>query len=182
MVCTDKEVMIRPIGERDMPRLWELMHKEEEPEWKQWDAPYFPHRRLTYEEFLTKKEEMVKQAHRWAIEVNEEVVGTVNYYWEHKPSKWLEMGIALYDPAYWNGGYGTRAFQLWINHLFEDMPLVRVGYTTWSGNGRMIKLGEKLGMKMEGRIRNVRYYNGEYFDSIRMGMLREEWEAAPWSP
>lgn len=40
----------------------------------------------------------------------------------------------------------------------------------------MIRVGEKLGMQMEGRMRNVRFYEGKYYDSIRMGMLREEWE------
>ena len=29
---------------------------------------------------------------------------------------------------------------------------------------------------MEARIRKVRYYDGNYYDSIRMGILREEWE------
>lgn len=43
----------------------------------------------------------------------------------------------------------------------------------------MIRLGEKLGMKMEARIRRVRYWQGEYYDSIRMGLLREEWENNP---
>lgn len=32
-------------------------------------------------------------------------------------------------------------------------------------------------MIMEGRMRKCRYYNGEYYDSIRMGILREEWES-----
>jgi RimJ/RimL family protein N-acetyltransferase len=41
----------------------------------------------------------------------------------------------------------------------------------------MIRVGEKLGMTMEARIRKVRYYEGVYYDSIRMGILREEWEA-----
>jgi RimJ/RimL family protein N-acetyltransferase len=66
---------------------------------------------------------------------------------------------------------------MWIDHLFNTMPLVRVGFTTWSGNHRMIKVGEKLGMAMEARIRKVRFYVGVYYDSIRMGILREEWEA-----
>jgi RimJ/RimL family protein N-acetyltransferase len=56
------------------------------------------------------------------------------------------------------------------------MPLVRIGLTTWSGNQRMIRCAEKLGMKLEGRLRKCRFYNGEYYDSIRMGVLREEWE------
>jgi RimJ/RimL family protein N-acetyltransferase len=48
--------------------------------------------------------------------------------------------------------------------------------TTWSGNPRMIRCAEKLGMRLEGRMRKCRYYNGEYYDSIRMGILREEWD------
>jgi len=43
----------------------------------------------------------------------------------------------------------------------------------------MIKVGEKLGMMMEARLRKCRFYNGEYYDSIRMGILREEWENNP---
>jgi RimJ/RimL family protein N-acetyltransferase len=173
----EKELIIRPIIDEDLPKLWELIYKEESPEWKKWDAPYFEHRHVPYEEFVSKKEDIVKQDSRWAIEVNGEVIGTVSYYWEHKPSNWLEMGIVIYHSKFWNGGYGSRALLLWINHLFNTLPLVRVGYTTWSGNERMIKVGEKLGMTMEARLRKCRYYNGKYYDSIRMGLLREEWES-----
>lgn len=85
------------------------------------------------------------------------------------------MGIGLHEAGSWGKGIGTRALRLWINHLFSTMPLVRVGFTTWSGNERMMCVGEKLGMQLEARIRKVRYYEGRYYDSIRMGILREEW-------
>lgn len=175
----ENELTIRTIEEQDLEKLWELIYKEKDPEWKKWDAPYYELKQLTWEEFLEEKEVYVHCDNRWALEVNGDIIGTVGYYWEHKPSNWLEMGIVIYDPSYWNGGYGKRAIRTLINHLFTTMPLVRVGYTTWSGNERMIKVGEKLGMKMEARIRKVRYYNGEYYDSIRMGLLREEWEENP---
>jgi RimJ/RimL family protein N-acetyltransferase len=110
------------------------------------------------------------------IEVDKTVIGTVSYYWEHKESLWLEVGIVIYDPSYWNGGYGTEVLKLWIDHLFSFMPLVHIGLTTWSGNQRMIRCAERLGMKLEGRLRKCRFYNGEYYDSIRMGVLREEWD------
>ncbi|WP_449620696.1 GNAT family N-acetyltransferase [Robertmurraya sp. Marseille-Q9965] len=177
MSYQENELRLRPIKDEDLKRLWELIYKEESPEWKEWDAPYYELKQISYEEFLTNKDDYVDNEQRWAIEVNGEVVGTVGYYWEHKPSKWLEMGIVIYDPKYWNGGYGKKVIRMWTNHLFNTLPLVRVGYTTWSGNVRMIKVGEKLGMREEARIRKVRYYNGEYYDSIRMGLLREEWEA-----
>lgn len=174
---TDQEVTIRPIEEQDLKRIWELIYKDEQPEWKKWDAPYYPHHAIPYEEFLQKADQFVNSEEMWAIEVNEVIRGTVSYYWEHEASKWLEMGIIFHESASWGKGLGTRAMRLWIAHLFNTMPLVRVGFTTWSGNKRMIRVGEKLGMKMEARIRKVRFYNGEYYDSIRMGILREEWEA-----
>ena len=41
----------------------------------------------------------------------------------------------------------------------------------------MMKSAEKIGYKLEGRIRKVRYYMNKYFDSIKYGVLREEWES-----
>ncbi len=39
----------------------------------------------------------------------------------------------------------------------------------------MIATARSLGIKLEGRLRKVRYYKGQYYDSIKMGVLREEW-------
>ena len=179
MTYHDQELTIRPIIEEDVPILWEYIYKEASPEWKKWDAPYYEHKQIPYNQYIHRKNQIIEQDDYWAITLNGEVIGTISYYWEHEPSKWLEMGIVIYPPAYWSGGYGTRAIRLWINHLFHTLPLVRVGYTTWSGNERMIKVGDKLGMTMEARLRKCRYYNGQYYDSIRMGLLREEWEQNP---
>ncbi len=173
----DKELKIRPVQPGDLPRLWELIYKEESPEWKKWDAPYYEHRTIPYETFMEKADSYVNRENFWVIEINGVICGCVTYYWEHEPSLWIELGIVFYEAPSWGKGLGTRALKLWMNHLFQTMPLVRVGYTTWSGNERMIRVGEKLGMTMEARIRKVRFYNGHYYDSIRMGILREEWEA-----
>lgn len=171
-----QDITIRPIVENELVRLWELSAKETSPEWKKWDAPYFPYEPKTLERFLEKKDQLVNQEDMWGIYADNELVGSLCYYWEHEESLWLEMGVVIYDPQYWSGGIGTKALRMWIGYLFQELPLVRVGYTTWSGNERMIKVGEKLGMKMEARLRKCRYYNGVYYDSIRMGLLREEWE------
>lgn len=172
----DNELVIRPIEEKDLFKIWELTFKNEAPEWKKWDAPYYPHSSMTYEEFSKESDSWIRQDDRWVVEANGKVVGSVSYYWEHEPSKWLEVGIILFESDNWGHGIGTRALTLWTNHLFNTLPLVRVGLTTWSGNERMMRVAEKLGMQMEARIRKVRFYNDYYYDSIRMGILREEWE------
>ncbi|MFJ5792151.1 GNAT family N-acetyltransferase [Lysinibacillus sp. NPDC093197] len=174
---TDQELNIRPIIESDLERIWELIYKDEQPEWKKWDAPYFPHQAKPLHDFMLMSQQFINQKNFWAIEVDGVICGVISYYWEHEPSKWLEIGIVFHESHNWGKGLGTRAMALWIDHLFSTMPLVRVGFTTWSGNKRMIRVGEKLGMQLEAKIRKVRLYEGVYYDSIRMGMLREEWEA-----
>lgn len=37
------------------------------------------------------------------------------------------------------------------------------------------KLSQKLGFKEEARFRNTSNVDGRYYDSIGMGILREEW-------
>lgn len=83
----------------------------------------------------------------------------------------------IHDGLNWNKGIGTRALKLLVDHIFNTLPQVRVGLTSWSGNQRMIRVAQKLGMQLEARIRKVRLYEENYYDSIRMGILRGEWES-----
>lgn len=63
-----------------------------------------------------------------------------------------------------------------MDDVFEEKKqIVRLGLTTWSGNIGMIRLAKKLGMKKEATYRNARIVNGEYFDAVSYGVLREEW-------
>ncbi len=40
----------------------------------------------------------------------------------------------------------------------------------------MINLAKKLGLKEEAKYGNARIVNGEYFDSVSYGILKEEWK------
>ncbi|MGM0126181.1 hypothetical protein IGI37_003610 [Enterococcus sp. AZ194] len=76
----------------------------------------------------------------------------------------------------WQKGIGRKAAEQWLDILFEqEKELLHIGFTTWSGNERMMKLGQRIGLKEEGRIRQVRFWEGAYFDSMKYGVLREEW-------
>lgn len=172
----ERGLTIRPAGKQDLEKMWELIFKDEAPEWKKWDAPYYPHQAMTFEKFSESASKYLDQNNFWVITTNDVVCGIVSYYFEDSQSVWLEVGIVIHEGRNWNKGIGTRALKLWVDHIFTSLPQVRVGLTTWSGNERMIHVAEKIGMQLEARIRKVRLYEGNYYDSIRMGILREEWE------
>ncbi|MEK3805177.1 GNAT family protein [Bacillus sp. FSL H8-0547] len=172
-----ENVLLRRLNHDDIPILWEFIYGEKDPEWKKWDAPYFPVGFMTRRDFEKEKKREAKDlySNKMYIEANGRLIGMVTYYWEHQPSNWLEVGIVIYEPSNWHKGAGTEALKLWIRHLFEKYKLIRIGLSTWSGNTRIIRVAEKTGMREEGRIRKCRFYNGVYYDAIKMGMLREEW-------
>ncbi|MGB8002339.1 MAG: GNAT family protein [Anaerobacillus sp.] len=171
------KTILRRIEEEDIPTLWNMIYGEKNPEWKNWDAPYFNLDYIDEDTFrnVTLKKLGNEIGGRLIIEVNDQIIGMVSYYWEHEPSRWLEVGIVIYLPEFWSKGYGSEALQQWIDYVFRVHPEIeRVGLTTWSGNRRMIKAAENIGMQLEGRMRKCRYFDGTYYDSIRMGVLREE--------
>ena len=116
-----------------------------------------------------------------------EFVGQASWYWEEKPGEesadgtallpWRRLGLVVFDPAHWSGGYGTEALALWTDYLFAATDSGRLDFATWSGNVGMCRVGQKLGFTEEARFRKARKVRGELYDAVVYGVLREEWEA-----
>lgn len=79
------------------------------------------------------------------------------------PVEWMHrtamFGIAIGDPDYWGKGYGPDAIRLML------------GYNT-----RAIRAYEKCGFVREGAQRQAIQREGQRFDLVYFGILREEWE------
>ncbi|MFS0655976.1 GNAT family N-acetyltransferase [Bacillus sp. 179-C3.3 HS] len=177
----DELVRIQALDEKDLEIVWHMRFKAPDQSYRKWNAPYFYEHEIPLAQF--KKRYMQERSEcptMCGIFIKGELKGTVSYYWENKRTRWLECGMIIYDSRYWNQGYGTTALSLWVNKVFSHIDIPRIGLTTWSGNERMMHCAEKCGFTLEGRLRKVRYYEGTYYDSIRYGMLREEWQALPY--
>ncbi len=111
------------------------------------------------------------------IVVEEKIVGVCSWHWRSKETNWLEVGIIIFEDGNWSKGIGTVALGKWIDIVFAEHPeIVRIGLTTWSGNLRMVGLSEKIGLKREACYKNARIVDGQYYDSVSYGILREEWQ------
>ena len=103
-------------------------------------------------------------------------IGWVNAYHSNRDPHATAIGIHISVDKLWGKNMGTEALALWIDYLFREMKLTRIGFTTWQGNPMMIRIGEKLGFVVEARIRRSCLVKGQFYDRISMGILREEWE------
>lgn len=175
-------ISLETMKEKYIREIWKRGFREDNPEWKKWDAPYFDNdykKFDTFEEFAASSVYSFLMSERCkCILVNGTPIGVVTRYWENQKTLWLNIGISIYEPEYWSGGIGTKALNIWVSEIFEEIPeLEHVGLTTWSGNIRMMKAAEKIGMQKEAQIRKVRFWKGVYYDSVSYGVLRDEWEA-----
>lgn len=105
------------------------------------------------------------------------LVGMVSWHWEAEESDWRRMGVTVFDPDARGRGIGTEALRIWTDYLFARTDVVRLDFSTWSGNTRMLGVGHRLGFIEEARFREAREVRGERYDSVVMGVLRREWLA-----
>lgn len=167
-------ITLRVATSEDKEPLYSLITSDEE--WTKFNGPYFPYITPTIKEFeanLFKR--LCDGVDALVIDYKGEAIGSVSYYWEDKRTRWLEVGVIIYDSRYWSKGVGRKALIPWITHLFDTLEIERVGLTTWSGNPRMVACAQSIGMTLEARLRKVRYFQGQYYDSIKLGVIREEW-------
>jgi RimJ/RimL family protein N-acetyltransferase len=130
-------------------------------------------------EFIEKDNEKNSQAFRFAIRTltEDKLIGAVSLWvssWTHSDT-WL--GIMVGDRDYWGKGYGTDAMRLVVQYGFIELNLRRITLGLHSYNPRALKSYEKVGFKMEGRMRGEGLRDGVRYDGFYMGILRDEWLA-----
>ncbi len=105
---------------------------------------------------------------------DDKLIGIVSlrvHSWTHSDA-WL--GIMVGERDYWGKGYGTDAVRLILHFGFVELNLRRISLAVHSYNERAVKSYEKVGFKLEGRMRGEGWRDGTHYDGLYMGILREE--------
>ena len=105
-----------------------------------------------------------------------EMIGTVGLERINNIHRTATLGIFIGNKEYWNNSYGTEAIRLILDYGFNYMNLHSVKLELMSFNERALKCYKKCGFKEAGRIRESRYINGKYYDTIFMDILKSEFK------
>ncbi len=87
-----------------------------------------------------------------------------------------DIGYEL-DPKYWNHGYATEAAHAMVDFGFTAFNVHRIWSWCVADNLGSAHVLEKLGMKLEGRLREKEFYKGKWWDTLMYGILADEWKA-----
>ena len=172
-----KNVLLRPIKRSDISYFLRWFN---DPEVLQYLTLYLPMTEMSEEKFI--EELGTTKARSDTMFVIEVIEGTATKPIGNCALQGIDskdhnatFGIIIGEKDYWSKGYGLEATRLLINYGFQQLNLHRISSAAFSFNERSIKLQKKGGFREEGRLRQAIFKNGQYYDMVQFGILREEW-------
>ena len=178
-MLTGKLVKLRAVEMDDLDRYWAWVNDPEVVQYLATAAPH-PVSRAQEEEWIRQAVAQTRPPEiTFALEALEEGrhIGSVSLHRVGHPARHASLGVLIGDKEYWNRGFGTDAVTTMMHYGFEELNLNRVWLEVHDFNARAIACYRKCGFVEEGRLRQDRYRNGQYGDTIVMGVLREEFRA-----
>jgi RimJ/RimL family protein N-acetyltransferase len=132
----------------------------------------------TVSRFLTEKwlyPEPMPDTITFGIESNGEIIGEVAL----KSIRWYNRKAELslfIKPDFQGRKIGPDVLVNVMKYAFHTLNFHRLEAEIIDYNDRSLKLVESLNFKMEGRLRQAKYYEGKYYDILRYGILKTEFE------
>jgi len=115
---------------------------------------------------------------QWGVVLpaTDEPIGTVTLASIDRNNRRAELGVGLAH-AYWGQGLATKAARTLLGHAFRTMLLHRLEADVDATNGAALRLLENLGFEREGVLRERWLVEGEWRDSVWLGLLAGQWSA-----
>jgi RimJ/RimL family protein N-acetyltransferase len=116
-------------------------------------------------------------AYRFAIEtVSGEFVGDLTTHHCDPRAGAFGYGIAI-RREHRRCGYASEAITLVLRYYFRELRYQKATVAVFSFNDASARLHEKLGFKLEGRIRRTQFTDGALHDELIYGLTAEEFAA-----
>lgn len=114
--------------------------------------------------------------HVFGIELNKNqlLIGSCSLFSVHQINRSAELGIAIWNKAYWDKGLGQEALTLLLSYGFYYLNLHSIYLLVNEDNPRAIRAYEKLGFQHSARHRDAIFHDGKYKDTILMDILEDE--------
>jgi len=138
------------------------------------DAFPHPYTLADAEAFLVRAASMVPVTY-FAIAVDEAAVGGIGYTLHDDVERVsAEIGYWL-GTAFWGRGIMTSALAAVTAHAFGKHPELRRIYAVpFGGNGASLRVLEKAGYRLEGRMRQSAIKDGTVIDQLLYATIRDE--------
>lgn len=104
-----------------------------------------------------------------------ELVGTLNTHSASQRVGTFMYGLVI-TPEYQRQGFASDAIRIVLRYYFHQKRYQKVNADVFSFNEASIRLHERLGFTLEGRLRRMVFTDGQFHDMLVYGLLSEEFD------
>jgi RimJ/RimL family protein N-acetyltransferase len=168
-------VYLRPLEAADAPHFLTWLN---DPEVTRYTRRYLPITLPEQEEFLRSTQGSTRDVALGIVRRgDDQLLGGTGLHDIDPRNRHAWFGIAIGDKSAWGQGFGTETTRLMLRLAFATLNLNRVFLHVYEYNERGAHVYKKLGFQVEGRLRQDVWQAGRYWDTMVMGLLRDEWLA-----
>ena len=128
--------------------------------------------------FVQNQQETVRTKFQLAIVLPDsgQLIGNCGVRLASPDAHQADIGYEL-APMQWGQGYASEAAAAIVRFAFEDLRVHRLWASCIADNVASARVLEKLGMQLEGRLRENEQFKGRWWDTLIFGLLDREWQA-----
>jgi ribosomal-protein-alanine N-acetyltransferase len=168
-----ERLLLRPMTEKDIPFVYKLFSRSETNEYSEYpDLQNMNEAEEMYERFLKPGSENQFRL-LILLKKSKEPIGTIGFYNYVNFHMRATIGYDLLK-EYWGNGYMTEAVRAMINYGFEELGLMRIEATVEPENKASVRVLERAGFQLEGRMRKRYLYKDRFHDELFFGIIKEE--------
>ena len=126
--------------------------------------------------FLEQQDEQPRRKFQLAVvlKAGGQLIGNCGIRQASAGAREADLGYEL-SPDHWGHGYATEAACAIVQFGFAELRVHRIWAWCIADNTASARLLERLGTKLEGRLREKEYFKGRWWDTLVYGILENEW-------
>jgi ribosomal-protein-alanine N-acetyltransferase len=127
--------------------------------------------------FLDQQQEEPRRKFQLAVtlKTDPKLIGNCGLRLDSVDARQADIGYE-FSPDHWGNGYATESAQAMVHFGFASFHLHRIWSWCIADNFGSARVLEKLGMQLEGRLRENEYFRDRWWDTLMYGMLDSEWK------
>ncbi|PIQ85209.1 MAG: GNAT family N-acetyltransferase [Candidatus Omnitrophica bacterium CG11_big_fil_rev_8_21_14_0_20_45_26] len=102
-------------------------------------------------------------------------IGNITLHQIDNRNQLAEIGVIIGQKTARGKGYAQEAIRLVAEHAFMRLNLNKVCAGIVEGNEASKRAFEKVGFKVEGRLKHHFYLDNQFLDVFRLGLLRKDY-------
>jgi RimJ/RimL family protein N-acetyltransferase len=172
---TGSKIYLRGIEREDLPNLVKWMSDPEVTHFLfMGDKP--AHIELVTEEWQKSIRASDEVSFAIIDKKKDKMIGWCGLYRISWISRHAEYRVFIGEKTYWNKGVGTEVAKLLLQYGFEKLNLNKIWLGVNTVHKGAVRSYEKGGFVREGVLRQEIFRNNQYYDAVRMSVLRSEYE------